>query len=146
MKYLPFFLLCFLVLTSPETQSASSTSNPILTSKTVVYASDSLIVNDPKKQKRARVVWVLAAGTALTIGGIVLGIPQMIIIGGIVIIVALLSARKKPAKTPPNTQQTKPSDSSRKGIASPGCALLIVGAGIAAVALFFYTILNYGQS
>jgi hypothetical protein len=102
-------------------------------------------VKNPKKQKRARVIRVLAAGTALTIGGIVLGIPQMIIVGGIVIIVALLSARKKLAKIPQKTPQSKPSDSSKKGLASPGCALLIVGAGIAAIALFFYSILNYSQ-
>ncbi len=108
MNYLPFFLLCLFGLSTTETQSASSTSNPIPTSKTVVYASDSLVVKNPKKQKRARVIWVLAAGTALTIGGIVLGIPQMIIVGGIVIIVSLLSARKKPAKIPQKHHSLSP--------------------------------------
>lgn len=146
MKYLPFFLLYLLGLTTTKTQSASGTPNPIPISNAVVYASDSLVVKDPKKQKRTRAIWVLSAGTALTIGGIIFGIPLMIIFGGIVILVALLSARKKLAKTPPNTEQSKPSDSSTKGVASSGCAFAAVVAGLAVAGILLYLLLNYGQS
>lgn len=144
MKYLPFILLCLLGLTTTKTQSASSTSTPIPIPKAVVYASDSLVVKDPKKQKRARVIWVLSAGAVLTIGGIVLGIPQMIIIGGIFIIIALLSAQKKPQKKPQKTPQSKPSNSSTEGVASPGCAVAAVVGGVAVAGILLYLLLNYG--
>lgn len=144
MKYLTFFLLCILGLTTTKTQSASSTSTPISIPKAIVYASDSLVVKDPKKQKRARVISVLSAGAVLTIGGVVLGIPQMIIIGGIFIIIALLSAKKKSKKKPQKTPQSKPSDSSTKGVASPGCAVAAVVGGVAVAGILLYLLLNYG--
>lgn len=148
MKYLPFFLMCLLGLTTTKTQSASSTFNPIPTSKTVVYSSDSLVVKNPKKQKRARVISVLSAiaGTILTIGGLVSGNIPVVIVGGILVILAILTAPKKPKKIPQKIPQSKPSESSKEGVASPGCALAAVVGGVAGAGILLYLLLNYGQS
>jgi hypothetical protein len=142
MKYLPFILLCLLGLTTTKTQSASSASTPIPIPKAVVYASDSLVVKDPKKQKRARVIWVLSAiaGTVLTIGGLVSGNIPIVIVGGALVILAILTAQKKPKKIP----ESKPSGSTKKGMKTLGCVLLSVVAAGAGILL--YLLLNYGQS
>ncbi|RDB05919.1 hypothetical protein DVG78_10945 [Runella aurantiaca] len=131
-------------LTTTKTQSASSTSTPIPIPKAVVYAADSLVVKDSKKQKRARVISVLSAfaGTVLTIGGLVSGSIPIVIIGGVLVILAILTAQKKPKKMP----QSKPSNSSTEGVASPGCAVAAVVGGVAVAGILLYLLLNYGQS
>ncbi|AXE16574.1 hypothetical protein DR864_01935 [Runella rosea] len=148
MKYLTFFLLCILGLTTTKTQSASSTSTPISIPKAIVYASDSLVVKDPKKQKRARVISVLSAGAGavLTIGGLVSGSIPIVIIGGVLVILAILTAQKKSPKIPQKTPESKSSDSSTKGVASPGCAVTAVVGGVAVAGILLYLLLNYGQS
>lgn len=144
MNYLSLLLLTFLLLTTSEVQSAN-----YIPSDSIFYpkrSADSTIVKEPKNRREATVLGI--TGTAVAVTGIVYGGILVAVLGGILIIMAIIKTKNRSKNQPQKIPELSPSDSSKKGIASTGRAILLVlaGIGIAALAItgLTYLVLSNG--
>ena len=144
MNYLRFLLLTFLLLTTSEVQSANyATSDSIYYSK---RSADSTIVKEAKNRREATILGITGAAVAVT--GILYGGILVAVLGGILIVVAIIKTKNRSKNQPQKIPHSSSSDSSKKGIASTGRAILLVlaGIGIAALAItgLTYLVLSNG--